>query len=89
MICFIKNIFQLLNFRNIFLGETFSSYLCIHNHSKYAVKQMSVKVELQTKTQKISVMLKSDLGDVVERFDPNQTYNGLIQHAVKEIGIHV
>jgi len=33
-----------LCFRNIFLGETFSSYISIHNDSKQTCKEILVKV---------------------------------------------
>lgn len=29
---------------NIYLGETFSSYICVHNETKDAVKNVAVKV---------------------------------------------
>lgn len=32
------------NFRNIYLGEIFSSYLCVHNGSNQVVKNVTVKV---------------------------------------------
>ncbi|RKO98008.1 hypothetical protein CXG81DRAFT_20860 [Caulochytrium protostelioides] len=39
-------------FGNIYLGETFSGYLCINNESKQPVSNVSVKAELQTTTQR-------------------------------------
>jgi hypothetical protein len=33
-----------LCFRNIYLGETFSSYICVHNDSNQIAKHVSVKV---------------------------------------------
>lgn len=33
-------------FRNIYLGEIFSSYLCVHNGSNQTVKNVTVKVSL-------------------------------------------
>ena len=39
---------------NLYIGETFTSYICLHNHSQQRVGELSVKVELQTVTQKVS-----------------------------------
>lgn len=33
-------------FRNIYLGEIFSSYLCVHNGSNQIVKNVTVKVSM-------------------------------------------
>jgi hypothetical protein len=75
--------------RNIFIGEIFSSYICVHNHTLVNVRQLSVKVELQTKTQKLSLPLQSKDGDYIEEFQHDQTYDAVINHAVKELGVHV
>lgn len=34
-------------FRNIYLGEIFSSYLCVHNGSNQVVKNVTVKVSFE------------------------------------------
>ena len=78
-----------LFFRNIFIGEIFSSYICVHNHSLVNVTQLSVKVELQTKTQKFPLTLQSINGDYIEEFHHDQTYDAVIHHAIKELGVHV
>lgn len=46
-----KNNFLLLpqSFGNIYLGETFSSYICIINCTTHAVGSVSVKCDLQSK----------------------------------------
>lgn len=41
-------------FRNIYLGEIFSSYLCVHNGSNQVVKNVTVKVSLNYKLRFIS-----------------------------------
>jgi len=40
------------SFGNIYLGETFSSYLCINNESGVPVQDVGMKAELQTTSQK-------------------------------------
>ncbi len=37
-------LFDIYNFRNIFLGETFSSYISVHNDSTQSCKDILVKV---------------------------------------------
>jgi len=37
-------IYNVCYFRNIYLGEIFSSYLCVHNGSNQVVKNVTVKV---------------------------------------------
>ena len=77
------------SFGNIFIGEIFSSYICIHNHTLVNVTQLSVKVELQTKTQKFPLELQSSSGEYIQDFHYDQTYDAIIHHAVKELGVHV
>ncbi|KAF4525999.1 hypothetical protein B566_EDAN000791 [Ephemera danica] len=38
---------------NLYLGETFSSYVCVQNNSSVTVKDVTVKSDLQTSSQKI------------------------------------
>jgi hypothetical protein len=52
------------------------------------VKDLSVKVELQTVTQKISLRFKSNV-DFVEDFLPDQKFDGIVEHDVKELGNHM
>ncbi|KAI9090278.1 hypothetical protein DFS34DRAFT_374802 [Phlyctochytrium arcticum] len=40
------------SFGNIYLGETFSSYLCINNESGHATHDVGMKAELQTGSQR-------------------------------------
>ncbi|EGF81409.1 hypothetical protein BATDEDRAFT_34721 [Batrachochytrium dendrobatidis JAM81] len=42
-------------FGNIYLGETFSSYLCVNNESLTPVLNLTFKAELQTSTQRITL----------------------------------
>eukprot|EP00842_Homolaphlyctis_polyrhiza_P006583 jgi/Hompol1/6926/HPOL_002118-RA len=43
------------SFGNIYLGETFSSYLCVNNESSTAVLDVAFKAELQTTTQRFTL----------------------------------
>lgn len=75
-------------FRNLYIGETFTSYICLHNQSQFRVKQLSIKVELQTTSQKIGLRFKSQV-EGLEDFEPDQTFDGIVEHDVKELGSHM
>ncbi|XP_060816898.1 trafficking protein particle complex subunit 13 [Bombus pascuorum] len=74
------------SFGNIYLGEIFSSYLCVHNGSNQIVKNVIVKADLQTSTQNISLCGNSgEMKDLA----PDSTVDEVIHHEVKEIGTHI
>ena len=60
--------------------------MCIHNHSQYDVKDLTIKVELQLRNDKIQIPLITKHGEFIETFSSDQTFDALIQHAVKELG---
>ncbi|XP_053972328.1 trafficking protein particle complex subunit 13 isoform X2 [Hylaeus anthracinus] len=74
------------SFGNIYLGEIFSSYLCVHNGSNQLVKNVTVKADLQTSTQIIS--LSGNSGGMKD-LAPDSTVDEVIHHEVKEIGTHI
>ncbi|XP_044009690.1 trafficking protein particle complex subunit 13 [Aphidius gifuensis] len=74
------------SFGNIYLGEIFSSYLCVHNGSNQIVKSINVKADLQTSTQTISL---SNKNTNIEELAPDSTVDEVIHHEVKEIGTHI
>lgn len=43
------------SFGAIYLGETFSSYICINNESQLAIQNVGIKAELQTSTQRFTL----------------------------------
>ncbi|XP_076237112.1 trafficking protein particle complex subunit 13 [Calliopsis andreniformis] len=74
------------SFGNIYLGEIFSSYLCVHNGSNQFVKNVTVKADLQTSTQIISL---SGNSGVMKDLAPDSSVDEVIHHEVKEIGTHI
>ncbi|XP_033331970.1 trafficking protein particle complex subunit 13 isoform X2 [Megalopta genalis] len=74
------------SFGNIYLGEMFSSYLCVHNGSSQLVEDVTVKVDLQTSTQIIP--LSGNSGEMKD-LPPGGTVDEVIHHEVKEIGTHI
>ncbi|KAJ8680204.1 hypothetical protein QAD02_015991 [Eretmocerus hayati] len=74
------------SFGNIYLGETFSSYLCVHNGSSHMVKDVIVRADLQTQSQTIPL---SGQKSQAKEFGPNSTIDEVIHHEVKETGTHI
>ncbi|KAL6254344.1 hypothetical protein P5V15_014392 [Pogonomyrmex californicus] len=74
------------SFGNIYLGEIFSSYLCVHNGSNQVVKNVTVKADLQTSTQVIPLSSSNLEG---KELVPDSTVDEVIHHEVKEIGTHI
>ena len=48
------------SFGNIYLGETFSSYVCVHNDSTEVCSTVILRADLQTATQRINLVPGSD-----------------------------
>ncbi|XP_025109816.1 trafficking protein particle complex subunit 13-like isoform X2 [Pomacea canaliculata] len=75
------------NFGNIFLGETFSSYISVHNDSNQICKDISLKADLQTGSQRIS--LTSVGQQPIPELLPDHSIDDVIHHEVKELGTHI
>ncbi|XDV53824.1 hypothetical protein PO909_022237 [Leuciscus waleckii] len=73
-------------YRNIFLGETFSSYISVHNDSSQVVKDILVKADLQTSSQRLNL---SASNSAVSELKPESCIDDVIHHEVKEIGTHI
>ncbi|KAG5899832.1 hypothetical protein JTB14_012303 [Gonioctena quinquepunctata] len=70
---------------NIYLGETFSSYICVYSETETSVNNISVKVDLQTSSQRLPLH-----GDPpTPELPPDKTVDIVIHHEVKEIGTHI
>uniref|UniRef100_A0A7N6A5G0 Trafficking protein particle complex subunit 13 n=1 Tax=Anabas testudineus TaxID=64144 RepID=A0A7N6A5G0_ANATE len=74
------------NFGNIFLGETFSSYISVHNDGNQIVKDILVKADLQTSSQRLNL---SASNSAVAELKPECCIDDVIHHEVKEIGTHI
>jgi len=76
------------NFGNIFLGETFSSYISVHNDSPAAVTSVTIKVELQTSSQRLT-LVGINGNSSQEALEPSNSIDDVINHEVKELGTHI
>jgi hypothetical protein len=89
-------------FGNIYLGETFTSYLCVNNDSLTAVQDVAFKAELQAASQRFTLAdtigaspagsmealtTKSQLDKV--SLLPKQSAEFVLHHEIKELGIHI
>ncbi|ETE69430.1 hypothetical protein L345_04775 [Ophiophagus hannah] len=72
--------------KNIFLGETFSSYISVHNDSHQVVKDILVKADLQTSSQRLNLSASSA---AVAELKQDCCIDDVIHHEVKEIGTHI
>lgn len=72
------------SFGNIHLGESFLGYIFVHNDSNQVAKNVVVKADLQTSTQRISLSEHTMI-----ELRPQNTIDQVINHEVKEIGTHM
>ncbi|GBM74795.1 Trafficking protein particle complex subunit 13 [Araneus ventricosus] len=77
------------SFGNIYLGETFSCYMSVHNDSPQTVTSVQVQADLQIGLQKI--VLTGQRGNYCSftQLNPDESVDDVIHHEVKEIGTHI
>lgn len=76
------------SFGNIYLGETFSSYICVHNCTTHAIEEVRVTADLQSdKTKVVLPINEGKPGPIV--LNPQDTLDDVIHHEVREIGVHM
>ncbi|XP_041356918.1 trafficking protein particle complex subunit 13-like isoform X1 [Gigantopelta aegis] len=75
------------NFGNIFLGETFSSYISVHNDSSQTCREIVLKADLQTSSQRLA--LSSINSQPIQELLSNHSIDDVIHHEVKELGTHI
>ncbi|KAM3965405.1 trafficking protein particle complex subunit 13 [Aphomia sociella] len=74
------------SFGNIYLGETFSCYVCVHNETNQPVQSVSIKADLQTNSQRIPLSTQSQSPTML---DVDETLSDVIHHEVKDLGTHI
>jgi len=80
------------SFGNIYLGETFSSYVCVHNDSTEVCNNVIVRADLQTATQRINLVPGNSTDVSTHSRDslaPGSTIDQVLHHEVKELGTHI
>lgn len=74
------------SFGNIYLGETFSCYVCVHNETTQTVQSVSIKADLQTSSQRIPLSTQNQSPVML---DVDETLSDVIHHEVKDLGTHI
>lgn len=69
------------------MGETFTSYISVHNHTPFDVKSVTVKAELQTATQRFNLLDISASPILV--FGSGENHDYVVNHEIKEGGVHM
>lgn len=77
------------SFGNIYLGETFSCYMSVHNDSRQTVTNVSVQADLQIGMQKIVLTGHRGNYNSVTKLNADESVDDVIHHEVKEIGTHI
>ncbi|CAF3135285.1 unnamed protein product [Rotaria socialis] len=76
------------SFGNVFLGEIFSAIVSLHNQSDQVLRDVILKTDIQTATQRI-VLNSNDQNDSNKmELVPDQSICRVLQHEVKELGNH-
>jgi trafficking protein particle complex subunit 13 len=75
------------SFGNIYLGETFSCYVCVHNETNQPVQSVSIKADLQTNSQRIPLTTQQSQSPTM--LDVDETLSDVIHHEVKDLGTHI
>jgi len=76
------------SFGSIYLGETFASYICVHNTTANPVECVTVKADLQSNTTRINLSMHENAKSPVT-LAPGGTIDDVIRYEVKEIGTHM
>lgn len=74
-------------FDNIYLGETFTFYVCVQNEGGQIASEICVKTDLQTTNQRVA--LQSKLQEANASLEPGQCLGQIISHEIKEVGQHI
>ena len=74
---------RLTCFRNIYLGETFCSYVCLHNDSTETCTRVSLKCDLQTATQRIPLYPGPNEPPFTDNFLSGSSINHVLHHEVR------
>lgn len=79
------------SFGNIYLGETFMSYVCLHNDSGEVCDHVVLRCDLQTATQRLPLLLpnQAEKTETESQLAPGSSIDHVLSHEVKELGTHI
>ncbi|KAF0408187.1 DUF974-domain-containing protein [Gigaspora margarita] len=72
---------------NIYLGATFDSYFTITNESSHYVRDVGLKVELLTSSQRL-LLADNIVNGPIPSMEPGKVKEFIIKHEIKELGVH-
>jgi hypothetical protein len=70
---------------DIYFGESFSCYVSVFNHTDQPLQQVTTKIELQARSQRVT-LLEEELSEALA---PGQSIDHIVQHAVTELDTHI
>merc|ERR1712051_582376 len=73
------------SFGSIYLGETFMSYVSLHNDSTETSDNVVLKCDLQTATQRLPILQSAQGGQL----HSGDSIDQVLSHEVKELGTHI
>ncbi|KAJ1904347.1 hypothetical protein LPJ81_002546 [Coemansia sp. IMI 209127] len=85
-------------FGTMYLGETFTAHLCLCNETSLVVRDIGMRVVMQTATQKLSLFDNSGTGqqqqqqqqdEGLKQLQAGQPFNLQVLHEIKELGVHI
>lgn len=74
------------HFGTTYLGEVFAAILCINNESTSTLRDVIVKAELRTASQRVPMHDTTDKPRA--ELAPNESLDVVVQHEIKELGLH-
>lgn len=75
------------SFGKIFVGETFSSYISLHNFSYHTLKNISLKAELLTGNHRVTLLDLSN--SPLPEFQPGTNHDFIVEKPLSEQGMHM
>lgn len=77
------------SFGNVFLGEVFSAIVSLHNQSDLNLRDVVLKTDIQTASQRIPLSSSNDPNEQAPfELKPDQSVSRVLHHEVKELGNH-
>uniref|UniRef100_A0A0N5AHI4 Trafficking protein particle complex subunit 13 n=1 Tax=Syphacia muris TaxID=451379 RepID=A0A0N5AHI4_9BILA len=74
-------------FDNLYLGETFTFYICVQNESTQKATEICVKIDLQTTNQRIT--LAPTMEEANATLSSGEHLGQIVSHEIKEVGQHM
>lgn len=74
-------------FDNLYLGETFTFYICVQNESTQKATEICLKIDLQTTNQRVTLAPKMEEANAI--LEAGEHLGHVVSHEIKEVGQHI